>query len=145
MPPKKKKIVNRADRGGGELVFKDDDQRYASVIRPLGDRRFQVVVDDGREAIAKLRGNFRRREVVMAGTVVLVAERFGDTGKFDVLLRYGDVHTKLLTKYGELDDLKKAKLDWQRAEDERLYGKTDSVNVDDDLVDFADDVDIDLV
>jgi translation initiation factor 1A len=145
MPPKKKKIVNRADRGGGELVFKDDDQRYASVIRPLGDRRFQVVVDDGREAIAKLRGNFRRREVVMAGTVVLVAERFGDTGKFDVLLRYGDVHTKLLTKYGELDDLKKAKLDWQRAEDERLYGKTDSVNVDDDLVDFADDVDVDLV
>jgi translation initiation factor 1A len=126
-------------------VLKDDDQRYASVIRPLGDRRFQVVVDDGREAIAKLRGNFRRREVVMAGTVVLVAERFGDTGKFDVLLRYGDVHTKLLTKYGELDDLKKAKLDWQRAEDERLYGKTDSVNVDDDLVDFADDVDVDLV
>ena len=145
MPPKKKKIVNRADRGGGELVFKDDDQRYASVIRPLGDRRFQVVVDDGREAIAKLRGNFRRREVVMAGTVVLVAERFGDTGKFDVLLRDGDVHPKLLTKYGELDDLKKAKLDWQRAEDERLYGKTDSVNVDDDLVDFADDVDVDLV
>ena len=144
MPPKKKKIVNRADRGGGELVFKDDEQRYASVIRPVGDRRFQVIVDDGREAIAKLRGNFRRREVVMAGTVVLVAERFCD-GKFDVLLRYGEQHTKLLTKYGELDDLKKAKLDWQRAEDERLYGKTDSVDVDE-LVDFADDdVDVDIV
>ena len=122
MPPKRKKIVNTT-KSTGELVFRDDDQKYAHIIKPLGDRRFQIVTEDGRVGIGKLRGNMRRRDMVIPGMKVLLSERWND-GKFDILLKYDDKQTKLLKKYGELDSLEKAVIDWQRSEDERLYGNT---------------------
>lgn len=146
MPPKRKKIVNSA-KPAGELIFRDDDQFYAHVIKPLGDRRFQIVVEDGRTAIGKLRGNMRRRDVVIAGMIVLVSERMDD-GKFDILVKYEEKNAKLLKKYGELDALQRAVLDWQRSEDERLFGKTEAVDIDgDEFVSFEVDDDdcIDLI
>ena len=139
MPPKRKKIVNTA-KTSGELVFRDDDQLYARATKPLGDKRFHIVLDDGRDGIGKLRGNFRRRDVVMAGTTVLVSELMND-GKFDILLRYDEKETKMLKKYGELSNLEKSVLEWQRLEDERLYGTSSCVDHidDDDGIDFDDD------
>ena len=48
-----------------ELIFRDDDQSYASVDAALGDRRFRLVVDDSDRTqyvivIGKLRGSMRR-------------------------------------------------------------------------------------
>lgn len=124
MPPKRKKIVNTT-KSTGELIFRDEDQKYAHIIKPLGDRRFQIVTEDGRVGIGKLRGNMRRRDMVIPGMKVLLSERWND-GKFDILLKYDDKQTKLLKKYGELDDLEKAVVDWQRAEDERMYGTAET-------------------
>jgi initiation factor 1A len=148
MPPKKKKIVNTT-KSTGELVFREDDQKYAHIIKPLGDRRFQIVTEDGRVGVGKLRGNMRRRDMVITGMKVLLSERWND-GKFDILLKYDDKQTKMLKKYGELNALEKAVLDWQRSEDERLYGaSTHGDNALDSLVDFeeADDNDefIDII
>lgn len=139
MPPKRKKIVNTAKSNGGELVFRDDEQLYAHIIQPLGDRRFQLVTSDGRVGIGKLRGNMRRRDVVSTGTIVLLSERWND-GKFDILLKYDDKQTRLLKKYGELSDLEKAIVDWQRAEDECLYGVSTTATelVDDAYIEFED-------
>lgn len=138
MPPKRKKIVNTSKTSGGELIFRDDEQLYAHIIQPLGDRRFQLVTSDGRVGIGKLRGNMRRRDVVSTGTTVLLSERWND-GKFDILLKYDDKQTKLLKKYGELSDLEKAVVDWQRAEDERLYGVSATDPVDEDVyIEFED-------
>lgn len=109
MPPKKSKRrgPNQHDRGKGELVFKDECQMYCLAIKPLGDRRFEMVGDrDSQPIIGKLRGNMRRSQHVGKGTVVLVAERVDDTSsKVDILMRYSDVHVKMLRKYGELQAL----------------------------------------
>lgn len=137
MPPKRKKIVNTT-KTSGELVFRDDEQKYGHIIKPLGDRRFQIVVEDGRIGIGKLRGNMRRRDMVISGMKVLISERWND-GKFDILLKYDDKQTKMLKRYGELDSLEQSVVEWQRAEDERLYGETAQEAVDmDTLVDFED-------
>jgi len=143
MPPKRKKIVNTT-KTPGQLVFRDEEQKYGHIIKPLGDRRFQIVVEDGRVGIGKLRGNMRRRDTVTAGMKVLISERWNE-GKFDILLKYDSKQTKMLKKYGELKDLERSVMDWQRVEDGRLYGTTDpSVDIDM-YVEFEDQGDEDFV
>jgi len=82
--------------------------------------------------------------MVIAGMKVLISERWND-GKFDILLKYDDKQTKLLKKYGEFESLDQSVLEWQREEDERLYGTTEpSVDIET-LVDFEDQGDDDFV
>lgn len=135
MPKKKSKVRNVADRSREELVFKDEDQHYAHVVKSLGSGRFEIECDDGTARVGKLRGNMRKSQWVSAGAVVLVSYRdFGsDTaaeGKADILLKYSDAGIKQLRRYGELDWLVKK----TRAEDD---DDTDG----DDLVVF-DEIDI---
>jgi initiation factor 1A len=108
MPPKKKKRPKSSHhQGKGELVFKDEHQHYCIALKALGDRRFQLLGDeDAQPIVGKLRGNMRRSQFVTQGTIVLVADRVDDDSrKVDILMRYTDVHVRMLRKYGELDDL----------------------------------------
>ena len=96
-----------------ELIFRDDDQSYASVDAALGDRRFRLVVDDSDRtqyviAIGKLRGSMRRSERVTQGCIVLVSwrgEKGGKNDKVDILSRYSLEDERSLRRYGELDVL----------------------------------------
>ena len=95
-----------------ELIFRDDDQSYASVDAALGDRRFRLVVDDSDRtqyviAIGKLRGSMRRSERVTQGCIVLVSWRGEKCGndKVDILSRYSLEDERSLRRYGELDAL----------------------------------------
>ena len=108
MPKKKSKIRNTADRGREELIFKDDEQHYAHVIKSLGSGRFDIECDDGTARIGKLRGNMRKSQWVSAGCIVLVSYRDfeNDAPKADILLKYSDVAAKQLRRYGELEWLK---------------------------------------
>jgi translation initiation factor 1A len=146
MPKKKSKIRNTADRGREELVFKDDDQHYAHVIKSLGGGRFEIECDDGTSRVGKLRGNMRKSQWVSAGCVVLVSYRDFETEtsnmskgtpKADILLKYSDVATKQLRRYGELE--------WLKIKAARGGGGDDDDDDDDadDLVVF-DDADVDL-
>ena len=115
MPPKRKKHVNKAFKGSKEVLFREDpNHSYAIVLRPLGDRRFLLLCDDGKERIGKLRGNIRRSEFVQTGTIVLVSERLESEKKVDIFHKYPDVHVKMLTRYKELDELNGHYLKWQR-------------------------------
>jgi len=107
MPPKKKKHTNFKPKAI-ELVFRDDDQVYAFVEAPLGDRRFQLILDVPDEptytlSIGKLRGSMRRNERVTKGCIVLAALRHDASNKVDILSRYTEQDERLLRKYGELD------------------------------------------
>ena len=96
-----------------ELIFRDDDQSYASVDAALGDRRFRLVVDDSDRTqyvivIGKLRGSMRRGERVTQGCIVLVSwrgEKCGTKDKVDILTRYSMEDERSLRRYGELDAL----------------------------------------
>jgi len=96
-----------------ELIFRDNDQSYASVDAALGDRRFRLVVDDSDRTqyvivIGKLRGSMRRGERVTQGCIVLVSwrgEKCGTNDKVDILTRYSLDDERSLRRYGELDAL----------------------------------------
>lgn len=146
MPPKKKKRPKSSHhQSKGELVFKDDDQHYCIALKALGDRRFQLLGDeDAQPIIGKLRGNMRRSQFVTQGTVVLVADRVDDDSrKVDILMRYTDVHVRMLRKYGELDDLDACVAQYER--DNALGGPSVAASSDaqDDGVEivFEDDID----
>ena len=145
MPKKKSKIRNTAQRGREELVFKDDDQHYAHVIKSLGGGRFEIECDDRTTRIGKLRGNMRKSQWVSTGTVVLVSYReYGSEApsessghtkaslKADILLKYSDVAVKQLRRYGELE--------WLVLKPDR-GGRVEPSDADDDLVVFDDEAD----
>lgn len=105
MPPKRQKNKrHNTQQGSKELLFKDDEQNYAHILKPLGDRRFHMLLDTGTLGVGKLRGSMRRREYVIAGSTVLCSVR-PEESKFDILHKYTDAHLKLLRKYGELETL----------------------------------------
>lgn len=150
MPPKRKKHVNRAYNGTKEVLFKDDESHaYAIALKALGDRRFSLLCDNGKERIGKLRGSMRRSEFVGPGTIVLVSERMEHDSKVDIFHKFPDTHVRMLRRYGELDQLHEHHLRWQR--DNGLGDPSVRPQVDDDdedLVVFEEDDDqaaIDLI
>jgi translation initiation factor 1A len=133
MPPKRGKY--RGPPASKEILFKDDDQQYAHVIKALGDRRFSVLTDEGAEVVAKLRGNMRRQDFVSPGCVVLCSVRSDNGRKADILHKYTDQHTKLLRRYGELEQLFAHVATYNK--DNTI--STRGVEEDDDLVCFEED------
>ncbi len=139
----KKKKTYQLQTSSKELIFCDDDQKYARVLTTLGDRRFQILTENGTVAAGKLRRNFRRRDIVSVNTIVLVSARFDD-GKYDILIKYDDKEVRQLRKYGELTELDDEYKKHQEAEHIRLYGVS-AENVDEDDIMFENDDDnIDL-
>jgi len=132
--PQKKKKPYQSSSASKELLFKDDDQYYAHVLRALGDRRFAILTDEGIEMVGKLRGSMRRREYVSPGCVVLCSLRPEEGGKSDILHKYTDQHVKLLRKYGELGELSKQVATYNK-ENDIVPGDAD---MEDDLVQFED-------
>jgi len=101
-----------------ELLFKEDGQAYAQVIKPYGNGRFEVLVDDEKRRIAHVRGAMIKKVWIMVGDIILVGLR-GDTkdDKCDIIHRYEPDEVRNLKAYGELnkifsvDDLDHAKED----------------------------------
>jgi len=98
---KSKKPKNTHSQKSGELIFKQDDELYGKVLKPLGCGRFAVACEDGVERVSKIRGNMRKSDWVCVGSLVLLSLR-PDTVKADILHKYSDTHAQQLKKYGEL-------------------------------------------
>jgi initiation factor 1A len=116
--------------GGGEILFKGDEQMYGHVLKSLGDKRFKLVCDDGIERIGKCRGKMRRSQWVAVNAYVLACTREFSDDKIDIIHVYSDDHARLLRKYGEF------------APFEAIETRDDT---NEDLVDFENDDDIDAV
>jgi translation initiation factor IF-1 len=147
MVQKKKKNVNRTVKSNErELIFKEgDSQYYAHIISALGDRRFQLVLDDPLEqtyslSVGKLRGNIKRNNRVVSGGLVLCTSRFGEVGKCDIIHNYIEAHQKLLRKYGELDSLDRKVRAYTQETSPGYTGGAETL--DDEFVDFEDIEDI---
>ena len=132
MPPKKKKNRNFSSKTSGnkELLFAEDDQMYALVDAPLGDRRFTVQCSDGKSRMGKLRGSIRRSNYVRKGSFVLISCRPEDS-KVDIIHLYCETHTTLLHKYNELESFKKpVKRDESSDEDDLILFDDEDDDID---------------
>ena len=86
-----KKITSRTvENQQPPMVFRclDEGQDYGYVQKNLGNCRFGILCNDGKERMGILRGVMRKRVWVVAGDIVLYSTRGFEDGKVDVLHKY---------------------------------------------------------
>ncbi|KAI8872342.1 nucleic acid-binding protein [Ramicandelaber brevisporus] len=87
-----------------ELVFKEDGQEYAQVLRMVGGGRLEAQCFDGTKRLAHIRGTMRKKVWIGTGDIILVSLRDFEEGKCDVILKYTADEAHNLKAYGELPD-----------------------------------------
>lgn len=87
-----------------ELIFKEDGQEYAQVLRMLGNGRLEAYCMDGVKRLCHIRGKMRKKVWVNAGDIVLVGLRDYQDEKADVIFKYMADEARSLKAYGELPD-----------------------------------------
>ena len=89
-----------------ELLFKEEEQEYAQVLKMLGGARCDVYCFDGVKRLATIRGKLVKRVWIHVGDIVLVSLRdfTKDSKKCDILHKYTADEAKKLKAYGEIPD-----------------------------------------
>merc|ERR1711966_218660 len=85
-----------------ELVFKEDGQEYAQVLRMLGNGRLEAQCIDGVKRLCHIRGKMRKKVWVNTGDIILLGLRDFQDEKADVILKYLADEARSLKAYGEL-------------------------------------------
>jgi len=87
-----------------ELIFKEDGQEYAQVLRMLGNGRLEAQCFDGETRLCHIRGKLRKKVWVNQGDIILISLRDFQDGKADVILKYNSDEARQLKSYGELPE-----------------------------------------
>ena len=87
-----------------ELVFKEDGQEYAQVLRMLGNGRLEAQCIEGVKRLCHIRGKMRKKVWVNTGDIVLLGLRDFQDEKADVILKYLADEARSLKAYGELPE-----------------------------------------
>ena len=85
------------------LIFKEDGQEYAKILKILGNCRVHTLCMDGKERIAHIRGAMRKRVWISKDDTVLVGLRDFQDEKADVIHKYTTSEVTRLEKLGEID------------------------------------------
>jgi len=101
MTKNKGKSLNKAPTKR-TMIYKQDMEEYAQIIRMLGDRRVTVMFPNKEEFIAMIPGRFRKRCWMKVGDVVVVSRRDFQDSKMDILHKYTDDEVKILAKEYEI-------------------------------------------
>lgn len=108
--PKNKLGGNKAKRGKNytperTFILKEPDQEYATVIKTLGDGRFQLECKDGINRLGLVRGKMRKRVWVNEGDIVLVGLRDYEDNKADIIHKYTQDEAKKLVNIKEIEKI----------------------------------------
>jgi len=87
-----------------ELVFKEDGQEYAQVLKMLGNGRLEAMCFDGVKRLCHIRGKLRKKVWINQGDIILVGLRDYQDAKGDVILKYNPDEARNLKTYGELPE-----------------------------------------
>jgi len=87
-----------------ELVFKEEGQEYAQVIKMLGNGRLDALCFDGVKRLCHIRGKLRKKVWINTGDIILLGLRDYQDTKADVILKYTSDEARNLKAYGELPD-----------------------------------------
>ncbi|KAJ1786276.1 Translation initiation factor 1A [Coemansia sp. RSA 2399] len=87
-----------------ELIFKEEGQEYAQVVKMLGNGRLEASCFDGINRLAQIRGSMRKKIWINQGDIVLVSLREYQDSKGDVIQKYNPEEARLLKQYGELPE-----------------------------------------
>uniref|UniRef100_A0A7S0YR93 Eukaryotic translation initiation factor 4C n=1 Tax=Polytomella parva TaxID=51329 RepID=A0A7S0YR93_9CHLO len=100
----RKRGKNENEEEKRELIYKEDGQEYAQVIRMLGNGRLEAQCIDGKKRLCHIRGKMRKKVWVATGDIVLLGLRDYQDDKADVILKYTADEARVLKQYKELPD-----------------------------------------
>merc|ERR1712225_94752 len=95
---------NENDDEKRELVFKEDGQEYAQVVKMLGNGRLEAQCFDGEKRLGHIRGKLRKKVWINQGDIILLSLRDYQDEKGDVILKYNADEARSLKAYGELPE-----------------------------------------
>ncbi|KAJ4461880.1 putative Eukaryotic translation initiation factor 1A; X-chromosomal [Paratrimastix pyriformis] len=87
-----------------ELIFKEEGQVYAQVLKMLGNGRLEAHCFDGHNRQCHIRGKLRKKVWVNTGDIILVGLRDYQDDKADVILKYTSDEARKLKEYHEIPD-----------------------------------------
>jgi len=87
-----------------ELVFKEDGQEYAQVVKMLGNGRLEAMCFDGVKRLCHIRGKLRKKVWINQSDIVLIGLRDYQDAKADVILKYSSDEARNLKSYGEFPE-----------------------------------------
>lgn len=119
---------NENDAEKRELIFKEDGQEYAQVLKMLGNGRLEALCFDGVKRLCQIRGKLRKKVWINQGDIVLVGLREYQDSRADVILKYNPDEARNLKSYGELPE--HAKIN-----DNVIFGDDED---DDNIIEFDD-------
>lgn len=119
-----------------ELVFKEDGQEYAQVIKMLGNGRLEAMCFDGVKRLCHIRGKLRKKVWINASDIILIGLRDFQDVKADVLLKYTSEEARNLKNYGEIPE--SAKINEDAGEDADDNIAFDDVSDEDEVDDAID-------
>ncbi|BGP19366.1 hypothetical protein JCM10213_000994 [Rhodosporidiobolus nylandii] len=99
------KNENESDKR--ELVFKEEGQEYAQVLKMLGNGRVEAMCFDGEKRLAHIRGKMRKKVWINQGDIILLSLREFQDDKADVIQKYSADEARKLKQYGELPETAK--------------------------------------
>ncbi|KAK5143380.1 Translation initiation factor 1A [Rachicladosporium monterosium] len=95
---------NENDNEKRELVFKEEGQEYAQVLKMLGNGRLEALCFDGSKRLGHIRGKLRKKVWINQGDIILLSLRDYQDEKGDVILKYSADEARSLKAYGELPE-----------------------------------------
>lgn len=111
---------NENDREKRELIFKEDGQEYAQVIKMLGNGRLEAQCFDGTKRLCHIRGKLRKKVWINQSDIILIGLRDYQDHKADVIMKYTADEARNLKTYGELPDTAKINADNFAPDDEHI-------------------------
>ncbi|KAL7419937.1 Translation initiation factor 1A [Cryptotrichosporon argae] len=93
---------NDLEENKRELVFKEDGQEYAQVVKMLGNGRLEAKCQDGETRLGQIRGQMRKKVWITNGDIILLSLRDFQDDRADVIHRYTPDEARNLKAYGEL-------------------------------------------
>jgi translation initiation factor 1A len=109
MPKNAKKKKNSKNKNNNTyekraLVYKEELQEYAKIIKMLGDRKVTLLLADGSESLGIIPGKFRKRVWMKIGDIVLASKRDYQEGKLDIIYVYNDDEKRTLVQKYEIPE-----------------------------------------
>jgi len=98
----KKQLSWEKDGEKKELIFKEESQEYAQILKMLGNGRCETYCFDGKKRLCHIRGKMRKKIWINVGDIVLVGLRDFQDQKGDIILKYSTTEARNLKACGEL-------------------------------------------
>ncbi|VDB89177.1 Bgt-1552 [Blumeria graminis f. sp. tritici] len=95
---------NENDKEKRELIFKEEGQEYAQVLKMLGNGRLEAFCFDSSRRMAHIRGKLRKKIWINQGDIILISLREYQDEKGDVIVKYSADEARSLKAYGELPE-----------------------------------------